>query len=59
MAEEYLPLFAEKRCLVCGHWRGQHVSSGDDRNDRDMLCPVTVEIAEWFGVQASFTKREE
>jgi hypothetical protein len=39
----YLPLYAEKRCKVCGHWRGQHLLSeyGNAGEDADMHCPTT------------------
>lgn len=45
----YRPLYAEKRCAVCGYWRGQH--HGDPRQDSTWHCPVD---ASWFGVTATF-----
>lgn len=50
----YLPLYAERRCLACGYWRGEH--SGASTNDREMLCPVD---ASWFQVTATFVPGPE
>jgi hypothetical protein len=56
--DDYLPLHAEHRCAVCGYWRGQHTSVGDLSEDREMLCPpVSVELADYLGVQPSFVPK--
>lgn len=36
----YHPLFAEKRCRTCGHWRGQHFADIDASADTDLRCPM-------------------
>ncbi len=35
----YRPLFAERRCVICGFWRGQHIGLSVD--DAEMKCPTT------------------
>jgi hypothetical protein len=45
----YQPLYAERRCLVCGFWRGQHHGPGTE--DKGMICPVDVT---YFETVASF-----
>lgn len=52
MMNNYLPLYAERRCLVCGRWRGQHL--GESVNDREMLCPVDESLVAYFGATATF-----
>ncbi|QRY48102.1 hypothetical protein JVX93_15725 [Mycolicibacterium boenickei] len=43
---DYLPLYAEKRCGVCGYWRGQHIGGEADYcNDAAMRCPTTFQPA--------------
>lgn len=44
--DNYQPLYAEKRCANCSHWRGQHIFTGEDgqipeglSNDALMRCP--------------------
>lgn len=48
----YQPLYAEKRCLVCGRWRGEHI--GDSTNDTEMLCPIPEVLNEYTGKTATF-----
>ncbi len=36
-SERYLPLYAERRCGVCGFYRGQHI--GVSEVDSQMRCP--------------------
>lgn len=48
----YQPLYAERRCMVCGYWRGQHL--GTSANDKEMHCPVDDSLALWFQVDATF-----
>lgn len=48
----YQPLYAEKRCLVCGYWRGEHI--GASENDVEMKCPIDPSISEYLGVTTSF-----
>lgn len=48
--DSYLPLYAEKRCAVCGQWRGEHTC-----DNREMLCPaVSDDLKDYYGVQPSF-----
>lgn len=49
---DYLPLYAERRCAVCGRWRGQHL--GASANDNEMRCPVD---SSWYGVTATFVPK--
>lgn len=37
---DYRPLYAERRCIVCGYWRGQHISDDWARDDQTR-CPTT------------------
>lgn len=41
--KEYLPLYAERRCVICGFWRGQHI--GASSKDLEMQCPTTFKPA--------------
>lgn len=52
--DSYLPLYAEKRCLVCGSWRGQHTDVGDMADNKNMLCPVSDDLKDYYGTQPSF-----
>lgn len=49
---DYLPLYAERRCLACGYWRGQHI--GASVNDKEMHCPVDESLVAWLGVPVTF-----
>lgn len=48
----YLPLYAERRCIICGSWRGLHIGCSAD--DAEMHCPVDPAIVAWAGVKATF-----
>lgn len=50
----YVPLYAERRCLVCGRWRGQHKAlrgAASYHLDSEMVCPVDTS---YYGVEATF-----
>lgn len=41
----YQPLYAERRCLRCGRWRGEHIAKdGNWSNNSDLYCPTTTFI---------------
>lgn len=51
---EYRPLYAEKRCIVCGSWRGQHTPQGDPALDAAMTCPVDASAKRYFETVPTF-----
>jgi hypothetical protein len=36
----YSPLYAEKKCALCGRWRGEHI--GCSSRDDEMACPTLI-----------------
>lgn len=38
MSATYLPLCAERKCLRCGEWRGQHYCNPPHYEDSQVYC---------------------
>lgn len=49
----YEPRYGERRCCVCGRWRGEHLGPSLGAN-HDLVCPVVAETREYFETTPTF-----